>query len=165
MTRLLVNSHGGYDASIAPPMFAVPAGVVVNFYCPHDQLLSNDDSWRVLNHRRNFLPGDPAGIIQRNAGTVIPNYYALPYDSLGVNSGIDREIVGRRGAAIFENILTSAGPQSWGVPAPNTIQTSRRVMTAVHGGAPYARSTVLLSDIVNCPGVTEVDWIACREQW
>ena len=94
MTRLLVNSHGGYDASIAPPMFAVPAGVVVNFYCPHDQLLSNDDSWRVLNHRRNFLPGDPAGIIQRNAGTVIPNYYALPYDSLGVNSGIDREIVG-----------------------------------------------------------------------
>ena len=165
MPRLLVNSHGGRDAGITPGNFVIPAGITVHFYCNDGDVLSNDDSWRILNHRRSFAIGDPAGTQSFAAGTAIPNYYALPYDSLGVNSGLDREEGGRRGTSVFNSILTSIGSQDWGPAAHNTVNVGRYMLPAVRLGPAYMRSAVMLSEIVRCPGVTDVDWIACREHW
>jgi len=36
-------------------------------------------------------------------------------------------------------------------------------LPAVNGGPDHDRSVVTLSGIANCPGVTDVDWISCRE--
>ncbi|WP_420136244.1 putative adhesin [Sphingomonas sp.] len=165
MPRLLVNSHGGRDASINPDTFVVPAGVTVHFYCNDGDILSNDDSWRILNHRRQQTMGDPVGTQSFGPTSVIPNYYALPYDTLGVNSGLDREEGGRRGKTVFTTILSSISSQDWGTPTYGTVIPQRYLLPSINGGPAYMRSAIMLRDIANCPGVTDVDWIACREHW
>lgn len=150
---------------LIPPQFVVPAGVSIHFYIADGQLLPNDDGWNILNHRRMNQPGNPPGIVTVGPGGVCDDYFGVPYAGLDVANGIQLEIAGRRGAPYFDTILAAGGGQNWGSPAAHTIQTARVVLPAVLGGTPYARSVVTLSNIANCPGVTDVDWIACREHW
>ena len=167
MPRILVNCHGG--RVIGPPAhpapFIVPLGVSIHFYIADGQLLPNPAGWNILNCRLQRLPGNPAGIITSGPGTLCNDYYGVPYAALGVANGIQLEIPGRRGMPYFDTILAAGGGQNWGLPSPGTIQTQRVVLPAVLGGAPYARSVVTLSNIANCPGITDVDWISCRERW
>ena len=168
MPRILVNCHGG--RVVGPPAnpapFMVPAGVSVHFYVADGIILPNANAWPILNHRRQGAAGNPAGTTTVGPGVLCDDYYGVPYLGLGVSNGIQLERVGRRGMPIFETILVAAGNgERWGAPDAGTIQTQNVVLPAIGGGAPYARSVVTLSNIANCPGITDVDWISCREWW
>ena len=167
MPRILVNCHGGrvVGPPANPPPFVVPAGVSIHFYIADGAILPNNNGWTILNHRLNHLPGNPAGIITIGPGLMCPDYFGVPYAGLGVANGIQLERVGRRGIPYFDTILAAGAGQNWGVAATHMIQTQHVVLPAVMGGAPYDRSVVALSNIANCPAVTDVDWISCREFW
>ncbi|WP_299939668.1 putative adhesin [uncultured Microbulbifer sp.] len=167
MPRILVNCHGGrvVGPPINPPQFLVPAGVSIHFYIVDGGILPNNNGWNILNHRLQRLPGNPAGITTIGPNLMCQDYYGVPYAALGVANGIQLEVAGRRGIPYFDTILAAGGGQNWANPAANTVQTQRVVLPAVQGGAPYARSVVSLSNIANCPGITDVDWISCREHW
>ena len=166
MPRILVNCHGG--CVVGPPAhpaaFVVPAGVSIHFYVADGAILPDNYGWDILNHRLQFQAGDPAGIITIDPGQPCNNYYGVPYARIGVANGIQLQSVAR-GRDTFINILAAGAGQNWGLLTPNTIQTQRVVLPAVLGGAPYERSVVTLSNIANCPGITDVDWISCREHW
>ena len=167
MPRILVNCHG--CRVIGPPAhpatFVVPAGVSIHFYIADALILSNVAGWNILNHRIRLLPGNPAGTITIGPGAFCRDYYGVPYTGLGVANGIHLQMPGRRAAPYFDTILAAGSGQNWGPPAANTIQTQRVVLPTLLGGAAYARSVVTLSNIANCPGVTDVDWISCRVHW
>jgi hypothetical protein len=163
MPRLLVNCHGGYVAAGPgllqhPAAFITPAGVSVHFYVAHDGLLANHVGYQVLANRMHGLaPGVATQTILPNSPC--PNYYGVPYGGLGAANGLFLERAGPRGGVIWEPILQAGAGQNWGLPAAGTVHAGMVVLPAVRGGAPYARSVILLSDLVNCPGVTDVQSI------
>ncbi|WP_425460071.1 putative adhesin [Exilibacterium tricleocarpae] len=168
MPRILVNCHGGrvVGPPANPPQFAVPAGVSIHFYVVDGLVLQDNNAWNILDHWLQRRPGNPNALVATfTPGQMCQDYYGVPYVGLGVAGGIQREAVGRGGQPYFETILTVGSGQNWGSPTPGTIQTRQVVLPAVQGGAPYARSVVTLSNIANCPGVTDVDWISCRQYW
>lgn len=136
------------------------------FYIQDGGILPNRIGWQILSHRLRFLPGNPQGVVSHAffAGATCQDYYGVPYGGLGVANGVQLEGTSR-GTPIFNNILSAGGGQNWGPPATGTVHTRRVMLPAVNGGTPYLRSVITLSDVVNCPGVTHVDWIACREHW
>jgi hypothetical protein len=159
MPRILVNCHGGRTA--ATPVFVLPAGVSVHFYIADGGILPNVTAWQVLDNRLRFqAPG--AAVTTLPGGQPCQDYYGVPYRGLGVADGLLLENAAGNG---FESVLSAGLGQNWGLCTPNTVQTRRLVLPSVRGGPAYERSVVALSDIVNCPGVTDVDWITCREVW
>jgi hypothetical protein len=158
MPSILVNCHGGRPAGPITT-FPVPVGVSVHFYCGDGMLLGNDVSWQILNNRLQFTPG-PAPTQTFGPGTACPDYYGVPYVGLGVANGVQLQN-GMRFDVILEGQLFN----QWGPVTPNTITVSQAVLPSVLGGAAYARTVIILSNIANCPGITDVHWISCREIW
>lgn len=167
MPRILVNCHGGRvtGPDVHPPQFIVPEGVYIHFYVNDGQELEDGTAWQILNHRRQFLDGDPPETLTVGPGELCDNYYGLPYNALEVINGVQRESVGQNGQPLFESILETGPGQSWGNPVPNTIQPQQVMLPPPKGGAPYARSVITLSNVASCPGITNVDWISCRAHW
>jgi hypothetical protein len=163
LARILVNCHGG-RVGLNPPDFQVPMGKSVHFYCMDETTLDDAIAWQVLSHRMDFRQGDPAGIQTVAGGQQCKDYYGVPYNKLQVVNGVQLEDLAR-GKRGFTPILESGKDFSWGLPNANTIHLIRANLPAIRGGAAYDRDVIQLSDIVNCPGVTDIDWISCRELW
>ena len=151
---------------VHPPQFMVPAGRSVHFYVADGQLISNTDGWAILDGLRGGMVWNagnvPSGYLQtRTGGQMCDDYYGVPYVTLGVVNGVWLE----GGVGVFRQILEGLTSQTWGSPETNTVQTQMVVLPSILGGPAYARSVIQLSNVANCPGVTDVHWISCREVW
>ncbi|STQ90745.1 putative adhesin [Iodobacter fluviatilis] len=168
MPRIIVNCHGGRVIGFPahPGPFLVPVGISIHFYVLDGGILDNETGWHISNQR---MRGEALGGVYHHVifgGQMCQDYYGLPYAGLGISNGIFlEELNGRRGENYIRPILQALGSQRWGNPEPNTINPMYVNLPAVQGGGDYPRAVVTLSDIANCPGVTDVDWIACREHW